>query len=468
MISKVAATPTGACTDFVSSGRPEDLSELVAERSKLAILDTLGVTLAGVRTGTAVAVRQFVAASGGPPRSSIIGTNEKTDPASAAFVNGTTGHALDYDDVSWSMIGHPTVAVLPAVLALAEDRHLSGRQVLTAYAIGFEVAAKLGEALNPSHYERGFHATGTLGTLAAAAAAANLLGFDKEQTANALGIASSLASGVRQNFGTDTKPLHAGQAARNGVVAAELTELGFTASHEILSAQWGFANVFADVKESEQGLDSLAALGNPWEIAGSGLLIKAFPSCVSTHTGIDSALELRGQHKIDCAAIQAIDVGVVEISTKILIHNRPTTGLEGKFSMPYCVSRALLDGAVKIRDFSDDRVNEASVQQLLRKVEMRVDERVNSEWKVGRPRGAIVTVRMNDGAELVARTDVPSGTGEKLDRGVVRAKFEDCSRELTNLREATLVDALAESVLRLETIEDIGRSPICNTGADAS
>lgn len=456
MKSPTMGTPTATCADFVSSTRLEDLPAVVVERSKLAILDTVGVTLAGIETRTAAVVRQFAAASGGPPRATILGTADRTDPATAAFVNGTVGHALDYDDVSWSMIGHPSVAILPAVLALAEDHGASGSRVLTAYAVGFEVAAKLGEALNPSHYERGFHATGTLGTLGAAAAAANLLGFNSTQVANALGIAASLASGLRQNFGTDTKPLHAGQAARNGIVAAELTRCGFTASTEILNSRWGFANVFADLDEPEPSLGPIGALADPWEIAGTGLLIKAYPSCVSTHTGIDSALRLRRDNRIDWSSIERIDVGVVHLTTKILIHNRPVTGLEGKFSMPYCISRALLDGSVKIVDFSDEQVNQPSAQELLRKVDMRVDERVDSEWRVGRPRGAIVTITLKNGQELTTRTDVPSGTGKNLVREVVLSKFYDCFEQRAN-HERWAAMRLSDALLRLESADTINQ-----------
>lgn len=440
-----------AIAEFIPACQYEYLPEEAITQAKLAILDTIGVTIAGVATTTGQAACQIAADTGSGQIATVIGAGMKTDPAMAAFVNGTTGHALDYDDVSWSMIGHPSVAVLPAVLALAEERGLSGRDTLLAYIIGFELCGKLGSVMNPRHYEQGFHATGTLGTLGAAAGAARVKELDAQHVRWAMGIASSSASGIRQNFGTDTKPFHAGNAARAGVLAAQLAKYGFNADANIFDAQWGFFNVFAN-PGSYHPERLVGRLGQPWDIVEPGVLLKMYPSCVSTHTSIDSMLKLCKDHDIKPEDVESVDGGVVYLTTKILIHNRPKTGLEGKFSLPYCLARAMLDRSVKLKDFSDTAVNEPAAQALLRKVTMRMEPAVSDKWRAGLPRPAIVTVKLNNGKSMSQRTDNPSGNAGNVERAKILEKFRDCAQALGNEK---IVNQVEELVLGLDKLPDI-------------
>jgi len=445
------AFATPKVVSFITNVRYSDLTPDAIEQVKLAILDTIGVTIAGVATPTGHAVCKTAQELGGRPISTVIGAGFMTDPATAALANGTTGHALDYDDVSWTMIGHPSVIVLPAVLALAEERGLSGKDLLLAYIVGFEIAAKLGAAMNPRHYEKGFHATGTLGALAAAAAAAKILALDTQRTSWTLGIAASSASGIRQNFGTDTKPFHPGNAARAGVLAAKLAANGFTANENILDQQWGFLNVFSS--SGEYKIEALTDhLAQPWDIVKPGVLLKMYPSCVSTHTSIDAMLKLCADHNITPEQVESVDVGVVTLSTKMLIHDRPTRGLEGKFSMPYCMARAILDRAVKLSHFTDASVQEPAAQALLRKAAMRIEPAVDKTWRAGTPRPAIVTVKLNNGKSFSQRIDNPSGNAGNVELNKVIEKFRDSADTLGNKE---VIDKVERTVLDLENLSDI-------------
>lgn len=446
-----ASSATHEVSAFISKSRFDDLPPEAIAQAKLAILDTIGVTIAGVATSTGQIACEVAKAAGSRPASTLIGAGLKVDPANAAFVNGTTGHALDYDDVSWTMIGHPSVAVLPAVLALAEERGLSGRDVLLAYIIGFEIAAKLGSAMNPRHYEQGWHATGTLGTMGAVAAAARINGLDTKHTQYALGIAASSASGIRQNFGTDTKPFHAGNAARAGVLAVQLAERGFNSDLNILDEQWGLFNVFANpgAYRKEALTDHL---GEPWDIVEPGVLLKMYPSCVSTHTSIDAMLRLCATHDIRPDQVESVDAGVVYLTTKILIHNRPMQGLQGKFSMPYCMARALLDRSVVLSHFNDASVQQPEAQALLRKVTMRIEPAVSDKWRAGLPRPAIITVKLKSGQSVSQRIDNPSGNTGNVETNKVLTKFQDCARTLGN---ADIIRKTQDMILDLENLRDI-------------
>ncbi|MCC6531025.1 MAG: MmgE/PrpD family protein [Burkholderiales bacterium] len=449
-IASISAATT-AVADFIPKAQFGDLPQEAITQAKLAILDTIGVTLAGVATTTGQAACRVAEDTGAARVATVLGAGMKVDPAMAAFVNGTTGHALDYDDVSWSMIGHPSVAVLPAVLALAEERGLSGRDALLAYIVGFEICGKLGSVMNPRHYEQGFHATGTLGTMGAVAGAARIKGLDSQHVRWALGVAASSASGIRQNFGTDTKPFHAGNAARAGVLATQLAGYGFNADANILDTQWGFFNVFANPGACHPER-LVGRLGQPWDIVEPGVLLKMYPSCVSTHTSIDSILKLCNDHDIKPDDVESVDGGVVYLTTKILIHNRPTTGLEGKFSLPYCMARAILNRSVKLSDFTDAAVNRPDAQALLRKVTMRIEPAVSDKWRAGLPRPAIITVKLTNGKSVSQRTDNPSGNAGNVEMDKILAKFRDCAQTLGTEKAKQVEDM----VLGLEKLPHIG------------
>jgi 2-methylcitrate dehydratase PrpD len=441
--------PTQQLARFISSAQFDDLPVAAHDRAISAIVDYFACAAAGSRQPTGRKVLAFVREIGGTAVSSIVGASDRTSAPNAGLVNGTFGHVLDYDDVNWRMIGHPGVSILPAVLALAEGRHASGKDVILAYSIGFEVVSKLGAMVNNAHYEHGWHATGTLGTMGAAAGAAKVMGLDADRCVAALGIAASLAAGIRQNFGTDTKPFHAGRAAQNGVTAAMLAAQGFSADQHILEAEWGFFKVFAG-ELNDDGSELHRRLGQPWDIVELGYLTKNYPSCGSTHPAIDGILSLSRQHGFAPSDVAAIDTGVVRLTPKILIHDDPTTPLEAKFSMPFCVAAALVTGSVGLRTFSDDVVHDPAIRSVMPKVSMFVDPEVDDDWHAGQPRPVMVKVRLNDGTVYQERVDFPRGMPQNpLTPSDLEAKFRDCALE--TLGE----ERVGESLTALRHLTDV-------------
>src|SRR5438876_2337776 len=254
---------TSAIAEFVTKSRWEDCPAEAVDAARRAILDCLGVMLAGSTEPAARIICEVARAEGGAPLATVVGARLRTGAVWAALANGTAAHALDFDDTNFTLMGHPTAPVLSAALAAGELALTDGRALVHAFLLGFEVETTLAEVLNPAHYEKGFHATGTLGAIGAAAAASRLLGLDGAQTRTALAIAATQASGLKENFGTMTKPFHAGHAARSGVLSGLLAREGFTASEQALEGPQGYFAVLSAGKRDEQVLESLGA---PWKI----------------------------------------------------------------------------------------------------------------------------------------------------------------------------------------------------------
>src|SRR6266545_5166517 len=314
---------TSALAESSAKSRWEDCPAAAVEAARRAILDCLGVMLAGSAEPAARIVQKVADAEGGTPLCTVVGTGRRSGAVWAALCNGTAAHALDFDDTNFAMMGHPSAPVLSAALAAAELALADGRALVHAFLLGFEVETSLAEVLNPPHYERGWHATCTLGTLGAAAAAARLLGLDAMQTRTALAIAASQASGLKENFGTMTKPFHAGHAARSGVLSALLAREGFTASEQALEGPQGYFAVLGAGKREERALERLGA---PWKILASGVAVKPYPSCACTHSIIDGALELRRTHHIEPDDVAEVTIGVNQVVPRILIHSNPRSG----------------------------------------------------------------------------------------------------------------------------------------------
>lgn len=449
---KVKAAPevTRQLMEKLAAARYERLGADVVKAAKRGIIDGLGVTLAGSVEKTGRIIRDYAVMEGGHGKCTLIGDNRRCAPAMAAMANGTMAHALDFDDVQWQMIGHPTVCVVPAILALGEEFDKSGRDLILGYVVGIETAAKIGAGVNTNHYEQGWHATGTLGTLGAAAAASKMLGHDAMRMRNALGIAVSRASGARQNFGTDTKPFHAGASALNGVLAARLTDMGFSANTEILEAPWGFFRLYCNDQFNAEKIVGQAC--NPWSVFSPGLLFKPYAACVSTHTAIDSILALIAEHDIRAEDVVRVDVGVVGLTQRILIHNRPKTGLNGKFSMQYCMARALLSRNLGIQQFTDEKVMEPAAQELLQRVDWHIDPELEAAWKGG-PRPETVHLCLKDGRKLSRRTDKSKGNPEvpMTDDEIIQ-KFRDCSSLCLPDKQ---IEALVQRLWDLENLQSV-------------
>ncbi|MEE2790857.1 MAG: MmgE/PrpD family protein, partial [Acidobacteriota bacterium] len=358
-----------------------------------AVLDTVGVMLAGSVEPAARLVRDVAQAEGGAARCSILGVANRTGAGWAALANGTAAHALDFDDMCFVSMAHPSAPLVAAGLATAELAGASGVELLDAFCVGFEIEGVLGRLMNPSHYERGWHATATIGTIGAAAAAARLLGQNAETAARTMAIAASEASGLKESFGTMVKPLQAGLAGRNGVLAAQLAEVGFTATDRAVDGPQGM--LVAMQAGTHDVRDEVARLGRDWEIVDGGITVKLYPSCAGTHPTIDTLLDLQNEYGFTAADIDQVEVGVDTVTPTVLIHDRPTTGLEGKFSMHFCAASAVAHGRVDLQTFEPSGLSDSLTRELLPRIMMHVDPALG----VDQPplTEAKVVVRLRDG-----------------------------------------------------------------------
>ena len=440
---------TAAIAEFVVKSRFEECPAEAVDAARRAILDTLGVMLAGAVEEPARLVRRVAEAEGGAPLATVVGAGGlRTGATWAALANGTAAHALDFDDTNFSMMGHPSAPVLAAGFAAGELALADGRALLHAFLLGFEVETTLAEVLNPAHYHHGWHATCTLGTLGAAAAAARLLGLDAAQTRMALAVAASQSSGLKENFGTMTKPFHAGHAARSGVLAALLAREGWTASEQALEGPQGFLNVLG---AGSLKPERLATLGGPWKILTTGVAVKPYPSCACTHSIIDSARELRQRHALRAGDIAEVSVGVNAAVPNILIHSNPRTGLEAKFSGEFAAAAALVEERLGIQTFSDEKVQDPAIRALLPRVRVTVDPEIPGDLE--RHMWSRVRVRLTDGRTLeIGPRQVPGHPGNPLSADQLREKFESCAAVVLSPER---VQAVREMVEGLEGCPDL-------------
>ena len=434
-------------SDFIVAADPPPAARAAAAR---AVLDTIGVTLAGASEPAARSVQQVIAAEGtGPCR--VLGTPMTASATSAALANGTAAHALDFDDMCFVSLAHPSAPLVACALAAAELAGAGGRALLDAYVIGFEIEGRFGRAMNPRHYQKGWHCTSTIGTIGAAAAAARLLRLDAAAVRHALCIAASEASGLKDNFGSMVKPLHAGLAARNGVLAARLAQAGLTASLDAIQGPQGFLAAMdgeRDPKNLQQVLDDL---GTRWEILDTGITVKLYPSCAATHPALDVLLDLKRRACFDADQVQAVEIGVDAVTPTVLIHSRPSDGLQAKFSMPFCAAAAMVYGRVGIETFEDRQVRDQAIVSALNRVTMCVDSTLDAAAPPLTQ--ARVTVRLADGRVLRASANGARGYPERpaADEELA-AKFMSCATRALPLSRAE--DALA-AVRAIESNENI-------------
>ena len=426
----------------------DHVTELARKRARHSIIDTVAVTLAGLPEACTQILLKTGGIAQGPGDALIFGTDRRTSALDATFVNGTASHVLDFDDFSGVFGGHQSVPLVAPLIAIGEERKVSGRQLLIAYLVGVETELKLARAVHYHHYDKGWHPTSTLGTIGAAAAVAHLLKLGPQRTATALAIAASLSSGLKSNFGTMTKPLHIGQCGRNGLMAALLAEAGFEANHSAYEHQQGFFNVF-----NGPGLfDMEKALADWWapaEIEQKGIALKQFPCCGSTHPAIVLALALRREENIrpsDIAKIQVLPNG------RRLRHTNtphPTTPLQAKFSVQYVVARALLTGAVRLKDFEGDAHYDPEIAKLLKITDAQphpeMTESSSQQW------GAEVIVTLKDGRKLSRRVDNMVGRDgdHPMSNDELWEKFDDCARRSLPREQ------IAPLFERLETIDAV-------------
>lgn len=438
---------TARIARFVVESRYERIPSRAVENAKSAMLDCLGVALAGSKEGSAGICAQIARQEGAKEEATVLGQGFKSSALQAAFANGTAAHALDYDH-SFALMGQPTAPIIPGLFSLGESLGASGRELLEAYVAGFEVTAKLVFSLRDSNQE-GWHAPGTLGSLGAGVACAKLLGLNFAEVQMALGITASMASGVVSNFGTMSKPLHVGLAARNGVLAAKLAQSGYTANAWALEAELGFYDTYYRVTPTENG--PLGELGESYALVSHGIRIKPYPCGGLAHPAIDAMLALRADHGITAEMVESIDVDVTQHTYNRIAFRIPQTGLQGKFSMGYLLARAIIDGKVALDAFTDLAVRDQDVLSLAERVHMRLDSNLKGSHEGSRP--CKVTVRLRNEQSHSRQVENAKGSREvPLTPNELRAKFMECARQAVSESYASRA---MEYVEHLETVEDV-------------
>lgn len=399
---------------FVAATTYGDVPAEAVRTAERAFVDTVGVTLAGVAEPAARMARSVFAGVEG--EASVLGTDRRAPADAAALVNATAGHALDYDDVVGE-VWHPSVTLVAPALAVGERVEASGRDLVTAYAVGFEVERALGDLVLPEHYDRGWHATATLGVFGSAAAAASLLDLDRTTTKRALCAAASTPAGLKRNFGTMVKPLHPGMAVRSGVTTALLADAGYTAADGAIGSDGGFIDLY----DGAPGKTTAAGSpGDDWTLT-EGLRVKKYPCCYFTHSAIAATAALRERHDVAPADVASVTVRASRAAVDALRYPNPSTGLEGKFSMEHAVAAALTRERLGFDAFTDAAVAEPETASVRDRVTATVDSGLPDESY-----RATVEIESASGDPSVREATPPGTPADPLSASELRAKFDDC------------------------------------------
>ncbi|TET72037.1 MmgE/PrpD family protein [Candidatus Bathyarchaeota archaeon] len=446
---------TDEVVDFLLRGEspPADVRAKAVEH----IVDGVAVMLAGSRTDCAQKLADYVGERGGSPSSTVIGFGFKSSASDAALVNGTSGHADDYDDTQLStapdriygLMTHPTVPVLAAALAIGEVTGCSGRELVEAFIVGFEVECKIAEAIKPDHYRRGFHSTGTIGAFGAFAASGRLLGLGELELRHALGIVASLTSGIRVNFGTMTKPLHAGMAASNGVTASMLAMRGFTADENALDGRWGFMEILGHGSDPEL---MVGRMGNPYALVYPGATFKMYPCGCLGQPSMDAMLEIVLEEDLKPEDVREIRLRAGPNILEPLRYSEPVTGLQAKFSLNFALASILLRRRAGLREYATEFVTRPEVVDVMRRVRTIHDAEIAS-MGVEKMR-SILEVELVDGRVVRRTAEEYRGTPEKPFMGhEVDDKFMECAS--FKMDEGRAREVLG--VIRgLEEVSDLG------------
>jgi 2-methylcitrate dehydratase PrpD len=443
-------TVSHAIADFIVQTGYPDIPAAIIQKAKECLLDIIGVTLYGSKFRASHIAWAMIENSGSfEGKATILGKGIKASPAFAAFVNGVMSHVADFDDTLLQFKGHSSCVLMPTVLALCESSGRGGRELLTAFVVGTEVSGKLGEAMGWEHYHAGWHATGTVGSIGAAAAASKALNLCREKIGNAIGIAASCASGVRENFGTMTKSFHAGHAAMAGVFAAQLAEKGFESSPTVLEGNAGFAKLFG-------ASDQFASLAKNFGIVNAldKIMLKPYPSCAGTHTAVDAILKIRNEILFDLEEIVEIEVRGLPVLSTVLIHHNPQTSLEAKFSMEFCVSAAFIFGQLGISQFEEKPIFDSRVRHLMGKVKVIPDnemEEASRKQEVLSP--VRLMVKLRDGREISETVWEAKGSpSHPMSRDEIVNKFRECAEN--TISPSNIEDTL-KTLDELESLKTI-------------
>jgi 2-methylcitrate dehydratase PrpD len=451
---------TRGLSQFIVGTGYDDLPAEVVTAAKIAILDFIGVTMAGSQDPSGRIIGELVRENRSAPEATVIGQRYQASRSLAALANGSTGHVLDYDDcLDFPDVGlaHPTTGIFPAVLAVGETLHLQGRDLITAYCLGIEAYAKTGLLTRECWAaNRGWEWTGVLGVMGAAAAVSKLLRLDENRTEMAFGIAASLSSGLVRNFGAMAGHLHAGNAARNGVQAALLAGKGYTGHAGIIETPGGFYSAYTGAAEpvgTAAMETNLKALGNPWNIVKPGLMFKAYPCAHISHFGVDAGLQLRRKYSIDWRQIAKMELRIPSILVGAGLRTEPQIGVQGRFNLAYCLCRALMNGSVRISDFTDEAVRDPDIRGLMGRVKYVVQEQERADNVFGYQE---VVLKMNDGSTYSCKVEHPRGEPQNPQTPAeLEAKYRYCAG--TAHYDGKTATRIKDLVMDLENVADISQ-----------
>jgi 2-methylcitrate dehydratase PrpD len=425
----------GFAAAFSLKTAPKELLPRVRE----TFLDSFGVMLAGSREESAQLAARWVHRQGAAGECSVVARKSySTSAANAALANGVAAHTLDYDH-----FGHQSAVIVPCVLAAGEARGISGLQLLEAYIVGVEVSTLLAKAISNEAQAIGLHPAGLCGTLGATTAATRIFGLTSGQTQTALGIAASLTAGLSQNFGTMVKPLHLGNAARNGIMAAELAGMGFTGNPTIFDQQGGFFTALSSQDTGEK-------LGKSFRFLEPGIAFKAYPCPYSSQRAVDAIVKIAERHLVKPEEVTEITCAAAPNTFRVLIHHRPSTSLEAKFSLEYLLAAGLMFKSISEDCFEPKHVSNPLTRDLVEKVQL-----VDAPLKRGTPGEGPVTVRVKAGATVFEETVTyaPGHPKNPLGWDKLAAKYCACARQ--GGIEETAIERSLQSLSRVDEIGDV-------------
>ncbi|REG86695.1 MmgE/PrpD family protein [Marinomonas pollencensis] len=440
--------------NFLANLEYEKLPVDVTESAKRAILDYIGVSIPGSQQPVAQNLFAWAEKRNWGKTATVIGRKIKMAPENAALINAASGHALDFDDTSWSTIGHPTTVIFPAILSLAEEYNCTGKQTLLAYIAGLEVAHKIADLMMPEASENGWHTTGIFYTLGTAAAACQLLQLAKEQSALCMALALSKSSGIRSNFGTQAKPYHAGMSAKAGLEAVSLTLSGINSSPTALEDEDGFIQCYAssELAKIVKNMAKPVLFGSPWDITHRGYAFKKYPNCSGNHPACDAILEWLNKNPTPIEDIASIHCGVSLLGPKELVCDQPKTPTEARFSIQFSLACALTYGKITLSEFTDEIILSPHIQELMSRITMGVDQDLARLGFIGTAPVKIWITKVS-GEEIYLENNLAHGNPEKpFSDNEFNAKFLSCCHELITREQAEL---LLKDIYQLDKVKDI-------------
>lgn len=451
-------TVSEVLADFISKTEFSGIPPEVIRNAKRCVLDTIGCTLRGARSRWADVLTDYLLQTGGVKQAHVIGLSLVTSAPMAAFANGVLSHVDDLDDLFYR-IGHPSIVVLPAALALAEMEQRSGREFLAAFVLGWEVECHLGTFFNPWHIKKGWYPTSTIGIFGATVAGSKLVELDPERTCWAIGIAACQSAGLRASFGTMTREFQVGKVGLNGVMAALMAKSGVNAARDVFEGHAGFLGAYTAC-DNPEAIQS--GLGDPWKMFEPGVRFKRYPSCSCTHSGIEAALKLKEEHQFVPDEIARVNVLTDPLAPDILSFPRPKDVLEAKFSMPFCIALAIVEGDVTVANFTDNNVHNPALISLMEQIILEIAPELKQEAHISCGIDTTVVVTLKDGRVYSRRVKIPHGHPERpFSDEEVEEKFLQCTEGILSEKAAYNCVEIIRHLEDLSSMSELGALLSC-------